>query len=165
MFAYPDAARYRLGVNYQHLPCNAPVSEVYTPYQRDGAFRYKTNWGGDPNYVGSTLKKVNFEGKVGANGYSTDAHDEWVGTVAGYTSEVTEEDYIQAREMWKVLGKCGEQSDFVKNLVGHLSLAIPEVQRETISMCLSISFPLHVLPCITKAMGLISSFCRNVQQC
>src|SRR5258708_1824268 len=26
MFAYPDAARYRLGVNYQQLPCNRPVS-------------------------------------------------------------------------------------------------------------------------------------------
>jgi catalase len=68
MFAYPDAAHYRLGVNHHFLPCNAPVSEVYTPYQRDGAFRYKTNFGDDPNYVRASLKRVNFSGQVGANG-------------------------------------------------------------------------------------------------
>ena len=134
MFAYPDAARYRLGVNYQHLPCNAPVSEVYTPYQRDGKFRYKTNYGGDPNYVGASLKQVNFKGKVGANGFSPGGHEEWVGTVAGYASDVTNEDFIQAREMWKVLGRSNEQGDFVQNLVGHLGSALPQVQQETISM-------------------------------
>lgn len=134
MFAYPDAARYRLGVNYQHLPCNAPVSEVYTPYQRDGRFRYKTNYGGDPNYVGATLKKVNFKGKVGANGYSPGGHEEWVGTVSAYASEVTDEDFVQAREMWKVLGKSNEQGEFVQNLVGNLGKALPELQQEAISM-------------------------------
>jgi catalase len=145
MFAYPDAARYRLGVNYQHLPCNSPVSEVYTPYQRDGASRYKTNFGGDPNYVGASLKEVNFKGKVGANGYSTDPHDEWVGSVAGYASQVTDEDFIQAREMWKVLGKANEQDDFVGNVAGHLGSAIPEVQEETISTFIP-------YPCIPHAI-------------
>ena len=76
MFAYPDAARYRLGVNYQQLPCNAPVSEVYTPYQRDGAFRYNTNYGGDPNYVRSSFRPIKFEGRVGANGYAPGGHEE-----------------------------------------------------------------------------------------
>lgn len=133
MFAYPDAARYRLGVNYQHLPCNAPVSEVYNPYQRDGAFRYKSNFGGDPNYVGASLKQVNFKGKVGANGYSTDTHDKWVGSVAGYASQVTDDDFVQARELWKVLGKSNEQGDFVQNVAGHLGPAIPRVREETIS--------------------------------
>ncbi len=31
MFAYPDAQRYRLGVNYQFLPTNAATSPVYCP--------------------------------------------------------------------------------------------------------------------------------------
>ena len=52
MFAYNDAARYRLGVNYQQLPCNKPVSAVYSPYQRDGFMTFGDNYGGDPNYVG-----------------------------------------------------------------------------------------------------------------
>jgi len=131
MFAYPDAARYRLGVNYQQLPCNSPVSEVYTPYQRDGAFRYHTNYGGDPNYVRSSLKPINFKGQVGANGQAPGGHEEWVGRVAAYTSEVTDEDFVQATALWDVLGKAGEQDDFVYNVAVHLRNALPQVQQVT----------------------------------
>lgn len=49
MFSYPDAARYRVGPNYQQLPCNRALS-VYSPYQRDGFMRADGNYGGDPNY-------------------------------------------------------------------------------------------------------------------
>ncbi|KAK7413961.1 catalase A [Neonectria punicea] len=55
MFAYPDAARYRLGVNYQHLPCNRPVCPVYSPYQRDGLMNATENYGSDPNYVRASI--------------------------------------------------------------------------------------------------------------
>jgi catalase len=133
MFAYPDAARYRLGVNYQQLPCNRPVSEVYSPYERDGAARHDTNYGGDPNYVRSGLQPINFKGNVGASGYSPGGHEEWVGQVAGYTSEVTDEDFVQAREMWKVLGRAKEQEDFVHNLAAHLGSAVPQMQADAIS--------------------------------
>jgi catalase len=37
MFSYTDAARYRLGANYQQLPSNKALSELYSRYQRDGA--------------------------------------------------------------------------------------------------------------------------------
>lgn len=40
MFAYPDASRYRVGVNYQMLPTNAPVSHVYCPIERDGFMNF-----------------------------------------------------------------------------------------------------------------------------
>lgn len=49
MFSYPDAARYRVGPNYQQLPCNRPLS-VYSPYQRDGPMRLDGNYGSDPDY-------------------------------------------------------------------------------------------------------------------
>lgn len=49
MFSYPDAARYRIGPNYQQLPCNA-AKNVYSPYQRDGPMRMDGNYGADPDY-------------------------------------------------------------------------------------------------------------------
>lgn len=49
MFSYPDAARYRVGPNYQQLPCNRPL-EAYSPYQRDGPMRVDGNYGSDPDY-------------------------------------------------------------------------------------------------------------------
>jgi catalase len=131
MFAYPDAARYRLGVNYQQLPCNAPVSPVYTPYQRDGAFRYTSNYGGDPNYVRSSLRPIKFVGSAGTNGQGLSKHDEWVGQVAAYTSEVTPEDYAQATAMWEVLRREGIKQNFVHNVTEHLKSADPQVQRAT----------------------------------
>jgi catalase len=133
MFAYPDAARYRLGVNYQQLPCNAPVCPVYTPYQRDGAFRYTNNYTGDPNYVRSSLRQVKYSGSSGANGQSMSHHDEWVGQVSSYTSEVTPDDYAQAIALWEVLQKQNLEQNFVHNVTEHLKSADKQVQEATYS--------------------------------
>lgn len=135
MFAYPDAARYRVGVNYQQLPCNRPESQVYAPYERDGGMRYMTNYGSDPSYVNSSLVPVRFDTKIGASGYSI-GHDEVMsGRVAGYASEVTDEDFEQARAMWAVLGRHGgEQEDFVANVVDSLQGVVASLQKGTIEM-------------------------------
>jgi len=49
IFSYADAHRYRLGVNYEHLPVNRPRCPVAT-YHRDGAMRFDDNGGGSVNY-------------------------------------------------------------------------------------------------------------------
>jgi len=134
MFSYPDAARYRLGANYQSLPTNLPKSPVYSPMQRDGASNFRGNYGPDPNYVRSTLRPMAYGGK-GAWGDGNNSHDEWVGKVTAFSSEITDDDFVQARGMWNVFAKQeGQQERFVGNLVGHLKGAILEVQKETIKM-------------------------------
>lgn len=60
-----------------------------------------------------------------------------MGQAAGYSSEVTDEDFVQAREKWKVLGKPNEQDDFVHNVARHLKSALPQVQLEATSMLTS----------------------------
>jgi len=38
LFSYPDTHRHRVGVNYQQLPVNAPVTKYnMANFQRDGA--------------------------------------------------------------------------------------------------------------------------------
>jgi catalase len=49
LISYPDAHRYRLGVNYHALPINRPQCPVAT-YNRDGAMRFDDNGGASPNY-------------------------------------------------------------------------------------------------------------------
>ncbi|KAL3293509.1 catalase [Colletotrichum asianum] len=140
MFAYNDAARYRLGVNYQQLPCNRAVSPVYCPYQRDGFMTFGDNYGADQNYVRSDLRPVNFVGQQGANGYAIGGHEEWVGRVCGFTSQVTEDDFIQARHFWCVLGRQpGEQEALVSNVAGHLGSARKEVHEKAFEMFNSVS--------------------------
>lgn len=61
------------------------------------------------------------------------AHDEWVGKVTNFTTEVTDEDFVQARMLWNVLGKReGQQDSFIANVGGHLKTAVMRVQKETI---------------------------------
>ncbi|RDW63355.1 catalase [Coleophoma cylindrospora] len=128
MFSYPDAARYRLGVNYTQLPCNAPISPVYSPYLRDGTGSIKGNYGADPVYVRSSLKKIQPGPKI-------NLHEEWVGQVVAYSSEVEDDDFVQARDMWNVLGKEeGQQEILVCNVAGNVKAAIPRVRAETIAM-------------------------------
>ena len=49
LFSYGDAQRYRLGVNHQQIPVNAP-SCPYHSYHRDGAMRVDGNYGGTLGY-------------------------------------------------------------------------------------------------------------------
>ncbi|GKT70148.1 catalase [Colletotrichum tofieldiae] len=135
MFAYNDAARYRLGVNYQQLPCNRAISPVYCPYQRDGFMTFGDNYGADPNYVRSDLKPVNYVGRQGANGYAVGGHEVWVGQVCGFTSEVVDDDFVQARAFWEMLGKqSGEQEALVYNLAQHMRGAAPVVHEKAFKM-------------------------------
>jgi catalase len=136
MFAYNDAARYRLGVNYQQLPTNKPVSPVYSPYQRDGRMNATSNYGGDPNYVRSALRPINFKGTVGANGNPVGGHEQWIGEVSSFASEVTDEDFIQPRKFWDMLAKQpGQKENFVYNVCEHLKGAIPEIQEKAYGRC------------------------------
>jgi catalase len=125
LFAYPDAARYRLGVNYQQLPTNAAKVPVYCPFQRDGKMRFDDNYGGDPNYVNSTLKPTKFYPEV--KGVKPQAvslhteHEKWVGEVVTYTSHITDDDFVQPAALWKVIGReSGHQDRLIANIVSSL---------------------------------------------
>ena len=49
LISYPDAHRYRLGVNYDSLPVNRPQCPYHT-YDKDGAMRFYGNGGSAVNY-------------------------------------------------------------------------------------------------------------------
>jgi catalase len=126
LFAYPDAARYRLGVNYQQLPTNAAKVPVYCPFERDGAMRFDSNYGADPNYVGSTLQPTHFkteESGVTSQSLSVHTdHEKWVGEVSTYTSQITDEDFVQPAGLWELLGRePGHQDRVIHNLAGNIS--------------------------------------------
>jgi catalase len=49
LFSYGDTQRYRLGVNFNHIPVNAPKCPFHS-YHRDGAMRTDDNLGGTISY-------------------------------------------------------------------------------------------------------------------
>ncbi|KAB5581247.1 catalase-like domain-containing protein [Coniochaeta sp. 2T2.1] len=112
MFSYPDAARYRIGPNYQQLPCNA-AKNIYSPYQRDEPMRLDGNYGADPDYAAMQSAPP---------------------SVQAYSSDVEDIDWEQPRVLWKLFKKNGEDEVFIHNLSGHVNKALPEVQKDTIKM-------------------------------
>ncbi|KIW82394.1 hypothetical protein Z517_05421 [Fonsecaea pedrosoi CBS 271.37] len=145
MFAYPDAARYRLGVNYQFLPTNAPVPTVYCPIERDGFMNFTPNYGGDPNYLGTRLKPVKFSDRTSnANVVSTDFLNQkgqeqqqqklknlslgrpdevQIPTpIAAFTQVDDHRDFEQPVALWRIMaGQEGAQARFVDNVAAHVS--------------------------------------------
>jgi len=55
LFSYGDTQRYRLGVNHNQIPVNAPKVPVPNSYHRDGAMRVDGNQGGKLNYEPNRL--------------------------------------------------------------------------------------------------------------
>src|SRR5260370_19194208 len=54
LVSYPDAHRYRLGLNYDSLPVNKPQCPSHT-YNMDGAMRFDGNSGPAVNYEPNSL--------------------------------------------------------------------------------------------------------------
>jgi catalase len=57
LLSYPDAHRYRLGVNYEQLPVNKCPFMV-SNYERDGSMRVNDNGGSSPNYFPNSFDDI-----------------------------------------------------------------------------------------------------------
>ncbi|RHZ56288.1 catalase easC [Aspergillus thermomutatus] len=135
MFAYPDAQRYRLGVNYQQLPTNRARTNVYCPFERDGAMTFY-NYDGDTNYVGSSVSPAVFASSSSGRGKVASTiteHEKWVGEVVSHISPVEEQDYEQARALWNVLGReDGHQDRLIGNVADKVRLVKEGVLRKRV---------------------------------
>lgn len=128
MFSYPDAARYRVGPNYQQLPNNRPINSVYNPYSRDGPGTINGNYGADPDYVKSQLRKVTY-----THYHQTASPEQWSGQLQAYSSEVTDKDFEQPRALWEIIkGEENGQQFFLDNIVPSLSKTEPTLRNEAI---------------------------------
>lgn len=102
-FAYPDAQRYRLGVNYQQLPVNRPRSEVFNPLLRDGAgvALGEGNYGAHPGFV-TDKEPVQFA--AGVKSRSSPEHQRWLDEMMSMPEEKQREvDLKFARTFWSHL--------------------------------------------------------------
>ncbi|KAH7308117.1 catalase P2 [Stachybotrys elegans] len=113
MFSYPDAHRYRVGPNYFQLPPNKPTNKVYAPFVRDGPGTMNGNYGGDPDYIFSELRPVSFSKRV-----QVPTHEHWNGQVEAFSTSVTDNDFVQARQLWHII--CKEKNgknQFLRNIL------------------------------------------------
>ncbi len=109
LFSYPDAQRYRLGVNYNLLPINRPKIEVENGY-RNGFMRFDDNGGNRPNYEPNSAGEPAeaSETKEPPLGVCGDANR------YGYDSDENS-DFAQAGALYRVMPE-NEKEDLIGNL-------------------------------------------------
>jgi catalase len=114
-FAYADAHRARLGVNYKQIPVNRPKSEVHS-YSKDGAMRIDNV--SDPVYA------PNSYGGPKADPALTDDAGLWYAdgdmVRKAYTLRTEDDDFGQAGTLVRDVLDDAERSRLVSNIVGHL---------------------------------------------
>ncbi|MCF8149807.1 MAG: catalase [Burkholderiaceae bacterium] len=129
LFSYGDAQRYRLGVNHQQIPVNAPKCPVHN-YHRDGAMRVDGNHGGtigyEPNSKGEWQEQPDFrEPPLAIDG----AADHW------NFREDDDDYYSQPRALFKLMSPA-QQKVLFENTARSVGGASKEVQLRHIGNCL-----------------------------
>lgn len=128
--------------------------------------RFDNNYGGDPNYVGSSIKPTKFYQEMkgtspGALSLHTE-HEKWVGTVSAYTSEITDADFVQPAQLWEVIGReAGHQDRLVDNLVFSVKgVKYPELRKAVYGKCLTGFFSNGSIHCSANLMDSLGLFSR-----
>jgi Catalase len=124
LFAYADAHRYRLGVNYHQIPVNRPINETKT-YHRDGAIRMDGNGGRSHNYHPNS-----FDGVVEARDAELPPYAN-VGPVARYDHRQDSDYYTQAGDLYRLMSPAQRQL-LIDNIVGALKSVPEAIQRRQI---------------------------------
>ena len=126
IFAYHDAHRYRLGPNYHLLPINRPKAAVMNNYQRDGFMRVDDGGGSGPNYNPNSFMGPVADPKV------AEPPIEVSGMMTRHPEALTDDDFVQAGNLYRQVMAEEAREHLVGNIVGHLGNAQKYIQlRQT----------------------------------
>ena len=121
LISYPDAHRYRLGVNYDALPVNRPQCPFAT-YNRDGQMRFDDNGGASPNY------EPNSFGGPSEDKRYLERPREVSGTVARHNHRSDSDYYTQPGNLFRLM-KTEQRERLIGNLAASLSGAPRNIQE------------------------------------
>ncbi len=124
LLSYPDAHRYRIGINYGALPVNKPRCPVHS-YHRDGHVRFDGNFGGAPNYQPNS-----FGGPVDDASYR-EPPLKVSGDADRYDHRAGNDDYAQAGDLYRLMGADGK-TRLVDSIVGAMASVPREIQMRQI---------------------------------
>jgi catalase len=128
LFSYGDTQRYRLGVNFNHIPVNAPRCP-FTSYHRDGKMRTDGNLGATPTYW-------------------PNSKDAWIdhqetlmepplalsGDAAHWDHRVDEDHYEQPGDLFRLM-TAPQQQKLFENTARAMGDARPEVKQRYVDNC------------------------------
>ena len=121
LISYPDAHRYRLGVNYESLPVNKPQCPVHT-YNKDGLMRFDGNGGPAVNY------EPNSFGGPTQDAMYTERPKMVSGTVARHDHRSDSDYYTQPGDLFRLMPADAKQR-LISNIVGNLGQTPKRIQE------------------------------------
>lgn len=125
IFAYADAHRYRLGVNYESLPVNKPRCPVHD-YHRDGAMRFDGNAGGAVNYEPNS-----FNGPIEDPRFK-EPPLHISGDADRYNHRLGNDDYGQAGALFRLMSPAQKEQLFA-NIAAAMKGVPEEIQRRQLA--------------------------------
>ena len=127
IFAYADAQRYRLGVNFERLPINRPLATVANTYQRDGFMRFDDNGGASVNYEPNSF-----------GGPKADpAYNEPPLKISGDANRYeqkrgVDDDFVQPGNLFRLMPP-DERNRLIENIVASLKKVPKDIQERMVS--------------------------------
>ena len=125
LLSYPDAHRYRLGVNYDALPVNRAKGCPVHTYHRDGAMRFDDNGGIGPNYEPNS-----FGGPVEDPAFREPMQPS-SGDIGRHNHRDGNDDYTQAGDLFRLM-TADAKARLIDNIVASLKHAPKRIQEKQI---------------------------------
>ncbi|NOQ45311.1 MAG: catalase [Desulfobulbaceae bacterium] len=122
LFSYHDTHRHRLGANFHLLPVNSAKGCPMHNYQRDGFMQFDGNGGGGPNYWPNSM------GGPAPTGGTDEPGLEISGMTGRHEYTLTDDDFIQAGELYRTVMTDTDRDHLIENIVGHLQGAQKRLQ-------------------------------------
>lgn len=116
ILSYPDAQRYRLGVNYEQIPVNT-CPFIVANYQRDGLMRVNGNGEDSPNYFPNSFDDIEADQSYKEPNWVLDSN------VADWFDRNGEDDndhYSQPGLLFTKAMNDYDRHNLIANIVGHM---------------------------------------------
>jgi len=127
LFSYGDAQRYRLGVNFNHIPVNAPKCPFHS-YHRDGAMRTDGNLGRTPTYFPNSHAEWGDQPDLNEPPLEID------GAAAHWDHRVDDDHYQQPGDLFRKMNDAQRQILF-ENTARSVGGAAVHIQQRHVANC------------------------------
>jgi catalase len=128
LFAYGDAARYRLGVNHHQIPVNKPQCP-FQSYHRDGAMRTDANAGATIGYEPNSKGRWQQQPEFAEPPLALES------AAARWDHRVIDDDYFsQPRALFRLMSAAQQQLLF-ENTARSIGAASVEIQQRHVANC------------------------------
>ena len=149
ILSYPDAQRYRLGVNYEHIPVNS-CPYLVANYQRDGQMQVSDNGGANPNYRPNSFDDIIVDEKYKEPSMELDSN------IADWFDRNQNDDdhYTQPGLLYRKAMNVQDRKNLVQNIVDAMSGISGEKRNEIINRQLCHFFRADIQLGMSVANGL-----------